>query len=400
MSVTIENRVGPVSVQGWGENYVKVVATAADEDLAERMEVGQDGRGLTVRVHRGRGGLFGIFGDGAPVSLVVQVPMATPCHVEVGSGAVNIQETHGTVDLETGSGGVNLTAVTEAVVNTGSGGVNVRQVHGRLRVETGSGAINAQEIYGEAALDTGSGHVVVRGVRSGVVVDTGSGNITVADVAGSASLDTGSGSVTVERLRGDSLVVDTGGGRVQLKAIDVTTLEVDTSSGRVEAELLAIAPNGSYEIDTGSGGVDIALPAGADLTVEVDSGSGRITHTGLPLQVHHSESGELEAQLGRGGPTLSIDSGSGAVVLRAAQPGARGDAHVDAPVVPAAPPVPPAPPAPPAPEARVMRAVSGDPALESSDQLRRVLAMVEQGKLTPEEAEEILRALDEEGAPA
>lgn len=47
-----------------------------------------------------------------------------------------------------------------------------------------------------------------------------------------------------------------------------------------------------------------------------------------------------------------------------------------------------------------MRAVSGDPALESSDQLRRVLAMVEQGKLTPEEAEEILRALDEEGAPA
>ena len=192
---------------------------------------------------------------------------------------------------------------------------------------------------------------------------------------------------------------------MQLKAIDVTTLEVDTSSGRVEAELLAIAPNGSYDIDTGSGGVDIALPAGADLTVEVDSGSGRITYTGLPLQVHHSESGELEAQLGKGGPTLSIDSGSGAVVLRPAQAGAQEGALAVPPLPgeparPPMPPQPPAPPAPPAPEARVMQAVSGDPALEGSDQLRRVLAMVEQGKLTPEEAEEILRALDEEGTPA
>jgi hypothetical protein len=170
----------------------------------------------------------------------------------------------------------------------------------------------------------------------------------------------------------------------------VGQLDVDASSGRVEVDLAAVHPGGSYEIETGSGGAVVSLPPSAGLRVNVEASSGRIIQTGLPLQTLRSGRGELEAILGDGSATLSIESGSGTVELR---PYAG-----SVPAVPE-PPVPPAPPAPPeVPVAgeKLLQALQSDPALESSDQLRRVLAMVEAGKLSPEEAEAILLALDEE----
>jgi DUF4097 and DUF4098 domain-containing protein YvlB len=414
--VNIEQRAGLVKVIGWDQSTVQVNASSpGNTAIEDRMAVEFGSGGLYLRVKRGPGLLFWSSDD--RIDLELSVPFGTACQIESGSGVIEVMGTNGRLQAETGSGRVAVAGVAVCHVETGSGGVLIRQVNGDLEATTGSGTIEVETVNGNATLDTGSGSITARAINGDLHADTGSGRLVVARIFGRAELDSGSGHVEVHELNGPSLKVDTGGGGARLSAISVAELAVDASSGRVEVELATVYPNGRYEIETGSGGVTVAVPPDAGLTVSVEAPAGRIVHTGLNLQVRHADRGELEAELNGGGASLSIEAGSGGIELRPYSGGPAAEvaaapfhpAVPAAPVPPAAPTLPDPPPAPepptppPAPsraEAQLREVIHKDAALENSEQIRRVLVMLESGKLTPDEAEEILRALDEEEAPA
>lgn len=371
--------VGPVKVYGWDQPSIKAVATSDREDrLDELITVEESMHGLQITAQTRRS-FFGLFDRGEEVRLELKVPVGTPCRLNTQAGSVEVVGTQASVGVDTGSGNVTLVGTTDADIESGSGSVVVKNIAGSVRADTGSGSVHAENVRGNLSADTGSGHAHVVGVQGHVHIDTGSGHAHLTDVTGSVEIDTGSGSVSADRIAGSTLHVDTGGGAIRLTNLNVANLEVDSGSGRVDVELAAIHPGGTYSLDTASGGVTVALPPTAGLSVEIESGSGRITHTGLPLQVRHRDEGELRADMNGGGATLEIDSGSGGVLLKAV---------VGAAVEP------------PSPVAKVRETIKGDAALENSSQVSRVLKMVEQGKLTPDEAEAILKALDEEEAPA
>ena len=394
--VTIEQMSGPVRVAGWDRPEIMVRATADEgEPLSERLAVYAGEDRFHLKVKSLRSGFLGLFQFETAVRLEIMVPFQTACDVQSGSGSVEVLSTRAPLHIETGSGSVSVTDVGDVDLETGSGHVAVRTVNGSAEIETGSGSIEVEQVAGAASVETGSGRVVARYIGQGLQVSTGSGSLAVSDVTGQVDLETGSGSTQVERVTGPGLTLDSGGGSARLAAIDVAQLNIEASSGGVDVELLRIYPGGTYEIETGSGGVVIKLPADASLDLELETDSGKIVYTGLPLRVHHQEAGELEGTMGAGGATLSVEAGSGGIVIRpgaaAGQPEAQYARVASAPQAPKSP-MPPA-------AAALEQAMAKDAALESSESMKRVLNMVAEGKLSPEEAEQILRALDEEETP-
>ncbi|MDT0631864.1 DUF4097 family beta strand repeat-containing protein [Rubrivirga litoralis] len=162
------------------------------------------------------------------------------------------------------------------------------------------------------SVDVGSGAVRVGpSLRGDLLVDTGSGAVRVGDVTGGRiEIETGSGAVRAGRLVGN-VSIDTGSGAVAVGSVDGPA-SIDTGSGAVS---LTLASAAETEVDTGSGSVSIVLARGAGFDVELDGGRVSIDDA-LDFRGRR-ERREVEGTVAGGGPRLTVDTGSGAVRLRA-----------------------------------------------------------------------------------
>jgi lia operon protein LiaG len=232
---------------------------------------GRGSRGSRVTIRRsGRG-------TRAHADLRIRVPAGHAVDVRLGVGEVTASDVEGGLDID----------VSSASVRTSS-------TQGRLRIDTGSGSVVVNGAEGDDILiDTGSGSVEVNGIRaSGLTVDTGSGRVSGRDiVATNLSVDTGSGSITLSAVSAREVVLDTGSGRVELDLVP-----------QIESVL----------IDTGSGGVRLAVPADLSASLEIDTGSGGI-RTDLPISITRRSRTTLFGMLGSGSGRIVIDTGSGGV---------------------------------------------------------------------------------------
>lgn len=193
------------------------------------------------------------------------------------------------------------------------GKTDMRDVEGNLFVDTGSGAIDVRGGRGELNLDTGSGAVTLNGFQGPVTIDTGSGSVELNDVQGDEIMvDTGSGSVQGARLSAGSVGVDTGSGSIRLRGLACPDVSLDTGSGEVDVELLEDVDN--LVVDTGSGAVTIRAPSSLGAEVELDTGSGGID-LDLPLEVRQVKRDYLRGILGDGRGSIRVETGSGGIRL-------------------------------------------------------------------------------------
>ncbi len=176
-----------------------------------------------------------------------------------------------------------------ADLDLGSGDVDVASLQGDLSVNVGSGNVDVADVSGER-----------------IVLDTGSGNVRARSLRGRVRIDTGSGNVQVDRVEG-ALAVDTGSGRVAVGLVDGPS-EVDTGSGSVELTLRSAA---TASVSTGSGSVTVRVPRGTGFDVDLDGSSVRIDEA-LRFSGER-ERDEAQGRLGRGGPELRVQTGSGSI---------------------------------------------------------------------------------------
>jgi hypothetical protein len=189
----------------------------------------------------------------------------------------------------------------------------------------------------------------------------------------------GSGTVRAEALRADDLSLEIGGsGDMAFPQLTAGAVSLGISGGGKmmvsgEAESVAVRISGSGNVQTGelatqaaevriSGSGNVKVNAAQTLDVQI-SGSGTVKYAGQPqLSQRISGSGSI-VHVASGG----VEAGDGKAGRSGR--GSRGPR----------PPVPPEPPLPP-PSA-------------SADEQMAILKMVEDGKLTPEEADTLLKAL-------
>ena len=314
--IAIYNLAGSIkAVAGSGSDVVVTVAKSGKDASQLRVEHGPIGDQQTLRViFPGRRITFGDdkhWGSGHTTVRVAE------------DGTFDGHDDDGSrVEIGSRSGGLEARADLTVAVPAGK----------ELHLHLAAGDVNVTNVNGDITVDVGAADVTTSGTKGSLTLDTGSGETSVTDAEGDLNVDSGSGSVTLSGIRGDRLSVDAGSGRMRadnintrriemdlgsggatLKNVTATDLKLDCGSGSTEIDL--VSDIRLLDIDSGSGGVTIWIPASLGAKVDIDAGSGGID-LGIPVSVTRWESDRVIGTIGDGNGSIRIDAGSGGVRLK------------------------------------------------------------------------------------
>lgn len=195
----------------------------------------------------------------------------------------------------------------------GMGETTIDNVDGRLNVSVAAARVRASRVRGAMTLDTGSGGVEITDMTGDLNLDSGSGGATLDGVrGGKLNMDIGSGSLRGRAIDVTELVADVGSGGIRLSDVKTPRLHLETGSGGSDVELLG--PVQDVQIEAGSGGVTLRLPANLGATVDIETGSGGID-TDFEVKVQRMERHALRGTVGDGRGRVRIEAGSGTVRL-------------------------------------------------------------------------------------
>ena len=99
-----------------------------------------------------------------------------------------------------------------------------------LAVDDGSGSISVSDISGAIEVEDGSGSITMTNVGGEVQIDDGSGSILADDVGGDLSIDDGSGAIKVRGVTG-SVIIDDGSGSINVSDVEQDLIIIDDGSG-------------------------------------------------------------------------------------------------------------------------------------------------------------------------
>jgi DUF4097 and DUF4098 domain-containing protein YvlB len=254
--VEIESPSGSIRVIGWDRAEVAVSGTLGAG--AEGLDFTSDKRRTHIEVEIERSP------HAAHADLEVHVPAGSDVNIESYGASITVTGVRGAVSAETVNGGIEVTdAARDVTAESVNGGVSVVSNGGRVHAESVNGPVTVRSAGGEIDASTVNGPLTVTGG-------------------------------TFERGRLESV-----NGRILFEA--------------------GLAPRGRLEVETVSGRVELALPAAtaADFTVSTFSGDidNELGPPARPTSRSATEK-ELTFSTGGGGTTVTVETLSGAVVLR------------------------------------------------------------------------------------
>jgi len=183
----------------------------------------------------------------------------------------------------------------------GGGRTNLRvEVHmpkdADLTVSTGDGSVAAESINGNLDVHTGDGSIAVQGAKGDIRLRTGDGSIEGRDLDGRLDATTGDGSVNLEG-RFDGLNIKTGDGSVTARAHGGSKVQ------------------GSWNIHTGDGSIDLDLPGEIQANLDVSTHDGHIS-LGIPVTVEGTFStSRISGKMNGGGSPIVVRTGDGSIHL-------------------------------------------------------------------------------------
>lgn len=281
--------------EGTGENIVIREYTNFTEREDWLSVVEQQGNTLTVKGKRRRAGLFltGIWGNDAYVEIYLPSGVLAETEIVTASGDIcseadwtggssfAVRTSSGDIDFakveaekitaEASSGSITFhSAEGEVSACASSGDISFREITGNAEIATSSGEIKVERIAGNAKLSASSGDVRLGYAEGDVRVSTTSGEIAVLGGAGARVISASSGSVMLADVDG-WFEIKTNSGEITLES-GTGYGEAKASSGDVDISLNHL--EGSLNIGTTSGEVNISIPADASFAFSFDSASG------------------------------------------------------------------------------------------------------------------------------
>jgi beta-lactamase regulating signal transducer with metallopeptidase domain/DUF4097 and DUF4098 domain-containing protein YvlB len=323
---------GSVEVRGWDEARVAVEARLGGRD-AKDTNVDVERMGDGVRLHAWYGNRHS--SRSSSHEFVIHVPGRFNVSLDSAGGGLSIENVEGVFRGTTGGGDLNLRKVKgRAELSTGGGEIEVSDVELDGHVSTGGGQVTLSNVRGGLRGSSGSGPVIRSGRESGTDSETGTetrtttrssttnltdsesvttymddvpaqrhslergavqiekagGNVELDDAPHGAVISTGGGSITVGAAS-DFVDASTGGGRIEIGPVAGS---VHASTGAGDVVVTLVDPAGreqTVEIFTGSGDVEVVLPATLDAKFEIETAYTRPT-----APTHIDSTWELEHQ--------------------------------------------------------------------------------------------------------
>jgi DUF4097 and DUF4098 domain-containing protein YvlB len=208
---------------------------------------------------------------------------------------------------------IYVPAETEVRANVGSGAIEVNDVQGPVNLRTGSGSIGAHRIHGDAETKTGSGSIELIDIGTRATAETGSGGIELSHVGGDIHATTGSGSIHMERTPA-RIVTHTGSGSINISGA-ANDLRASSGSGSIHIDGNP-GPSSYWDVHASSGGITLTVPSDAGFRVHARSGSGSI-ESDLPVTMEEQTGRhEMRGRIGNGSASVDLQTGSGGIHIR------------------------------------------------------------------------------------
>ena len=187
----------------------------------------------------------------------------------------------------------------------------------RLHIESFAGSIAVSEVSGTVSAETVNGSITVGGQAREIQAESVNGSVEVAGASTHTHAESVNGSVTVSGASGD-LDASTVNGRLEVTGGSFSRAHLETVSGSLSFQG-ALGSRATFEAETVSGPVTIALPAavGADFSISTFSGSvDNAFGPAATRATRHTPEKELEFSTGGGGASVSIRTLSGPITIR------------------------------------------------------------------------------------
>ena len=210
-SLRLDVGAGSLSIEGnAGSNEVRVVATACanssrrleELDLSHRVRDSD----LLVRTERHRSGSFLSWLSFGNNYSYIDIEVNMPGHL--------------VLDVDDGSGGIEISNVSSASVIDGSGSILIEAVAGNVDVDDGSGSISISGVSGTISIDDGSGPIRIRDSSEVIILNDGSGEITIENIHSNVDIrNDGSGGINIRDVAGNVDIGSAGSGSVNVSGV-------------------------------------------------------------------------------------------------------------------------------------------------------------------------------------
>jgi hypothetical protein len=186
----------------------------------------------------------------------------------------------------------------------------------RVEIEKQSDGLKIRPLYPVSAgalFGSVSFEIKVPAALKEIQVHNVSGRIQVQNLTADIDqeLETVSGSIETER--SGNLRANSTSGSIDFSFAG-KTLHVRSISGRITGEIRGLERDGSADLETVSGAVDLEAFSGLDAALRLSSLSGSIS-CDFPVQITEKKEHRLEGRIGRGSAPLSIKTVSGSIRL-------------------------------------------------------------------------------------
>ena len=343
-----------------GTGQPRVVVEIVDDSEASRIE--RTGETITVT---------------AMESCEIECPTEATVTIERVSGDLRLSQLKGTLAIDTVNGDADLRDIGPTSVKAIQGDASIRDAEGVLRIETIRGDAKLKRVDGAHNIDRVSGDLSARNLA---------GNVNLGKVEGDLSIETelNPGQAYNANVNGDIVFrIDGGGARFNL-----------SSRGEIRNRLPMVDWRGTAQAATGTfgdGSAQVNLSAGGDLLILPASGDWGFDDISDHVEsIIESAMGQFESQMSRMQHDLEERFGKASsrseraaerarhAAERAKRRAERAAGSWGAFFAPGRPPTPPRPPAEPV----------------TDEERLAVLKMVEDGKITADDAAKLLAAME------
>jgi DUF4097 and DUF4098 domain-containing protein YvlB len=192
---------------------------------------------------------------------------------------------------------------------------------GKLRIEVPRGSsINLKSVSSDVSVKAVEGETTVETVSGGILSDGKSSEVQAVSVSGKVEIQGGKKRTSARTVSGPIEVHGPGGrlgassvsGDVKVENANVSRAELGTVSGNIRFDG-TLAPSGPHEIKTHAGRIELHLPKNAPVDIHASTHAGSIRSELGNVKTR----GKTQITVGKGGPTVSVRTFAGSIVIEA-----------------------------------------------------------------------------------